>query len=66
MRLLLKRLVLGAAVAAAASGLVSGQQRPDFTGSWVATKDAPAGALSVARGRQASIPNWQRPKKPGK
>ena len=30
------------------------------------TKDAPAGALSVARGRQVSIPNWQRPKKPGK
>jgi hypothetical protein len=39
---------LGAAVAAAASGLVSGQQRPDFTGSWVATKDAPAGMAAAA------------------
>ncbi len=27
------------------------------------TKDTPPGALSVARGRQASIPNWSRPKK---
>jgi bifunctional UDP-N-acetylglucosamine pyrophosphorylase / glucosamine-1-phosphate N-acetyltransferase len=29
----------------------------------VITKDTPAGALSVARGRQATIANWQRPKK---
>jgi bifunctional UDP-N-acetylglucosamine pyrophosphorylase/glucosamine-1-phosphate N-acetyltransferase len=29
------------------------------------TKDTPPGALSVARGKQLSIPNWQRPvKKP--
>ncbi len=27
------------------------------------TKDAPAGALSVARGRQVAIANWSRPKK---
>lgn len=27
------------------------------------TKDTPAGALSVARARQVSIPNWNRPKK---
>jgi len=27
------------------------------------TKDTPAGALSVARGKQVSIPNWERPKK---
>jgi len=30
------------------------------------TKDTPPGALSVARGKQASIANWQRPKKGGK
>jgi bifunctional UDP-N-acetylglucosamine pyrophosphorylase/glucosamine-1-phosphate N-acetyltransferase len=30
------------------------------------TKDTPPGALSVARGKQASIANWQRPKKAGK
>jgi bifunctional UDP-N-acetylglucosamine pyrophosphorylase/glucosamine-1-phosphate N-acetyltransferase len=30
------------------------------------TKDAPEGALSVARGRQVSIPNWQRPVKGAK
>jgi bifunctional UDP-N-acetylglucosamine pyrophosphorylase/glucosamine-1-phosphate N-acetyltransferase len=29
----------------------------------VITKDTPAGALSVARGKQATIANWQRPKK---
>lgn len=29
----------------------------------VITKDAPAGKLSVARGRQATIDGWQRPKK---
>jgi bifunctional UDP-N-acetylglucosamine pyrophosphorylase/glucosamine-1-phosphate N-acetyltransferase len=29
----------------------------------VITKDTAAGALSIARGRQASIANWQRPKK---
>jgi bifunctional UDP-N-acetylglucosamine pyrophosphorylase/glucosamine-1-phosphate N-acetyltransferase len=27
------------------------------------SKDAPAGALSVARGKQVSIPNWKRPRK---
>lgn len=27
------------------------------------TKDTPPGALSVARGKQVSIPNWNRPKK---
>jgi len=27
------------------------------------TKDTPAGALTVARGKQVSIPNWSRPKK---
>jgi bifunctional UDP-N-acetylglucosamine pyrophosphorylase/glucosamine-1-phosphate N-acetyltransferase len=32
----------------------------------VITKDTPAGALSVARGRQATIANWQRPKKAAK
>jgi bifunctional UDP-N-acetylglucosamine pyrophosphorylase/glucosamine-1-phosphate N-acetyltransferase len=26
-------------------------------------KDAPAGQLTVARARQASLPGWQRPKK---
>lgn len=30
------------------------------------TKDTPEGALSVARGRQVSIPNWQRPAKGAK
>ena len=30
------------------------------------TKDTPPGALSVARGKQVSIANWQRPKKAGK
>lgn len=30
------------------------------------TKDTPEGALSVARGRQVSIPNWQRPVKGAK
>src|SRR5690606_4531406 len=29
----------------------------------VITKDAPAGKLTVARGRQATIDGWQRPKK---
>jgi bifunctional UDP-N-acetylglucosamine pyrophosphorylase/glucosamine-1-phosphate N-acetyltransferase len=29
----------------------------------VITKDTPPGALSIARGRQASIAGWQRPKK---
>lgn len=32
----------------------------------VVTKDTPPGALSIARGKQASIPNWQRPRKAGK
>ena len=27
------------------------------------TKDTPPGALTVARGRQVSIANWQRPQK---
>jgi bifunctional UDP-N-acetylglucosamine pyrophosphorylase/glucosamine-1-phosphate N-acetyltransferase len=31
----------------------------------VITKDTPAGALSIARGKQASINGWQRPRKPG-
>lgn len=35
-------------------------------GGSVITKDTPAQALSVARGRQAIIANWQRPKKAGK
>ena len=30
------------------------------------TKDTPAGALSVARGKQVSIPNWRRPVKKSK
>ena len=30
------------------------------------TKDTAPGTLSVARGKQASIANWQRPKKAGK
>jgi hypothetical protein len=47
MRLPLKRFALSAAIAAAASVLVSGRQRPDFTGSWVATKDAPAGIAAA-------------------
>jgi len=29
----------------------------------VITKDAPAGALSVARGKPVTVPNWQRPAK---
>jgi bifunctional UDP-N-acetylglucosamine pyrophosphorylase/glucosamine-1-phosphate N-acetyltransferase len=29
----------------------------------VVTKDAPEGQLTVARGRQVSIPGWQRPVK---
>src|SRR5205085_6479213 len=32
----------------------------------VITKDTPAGALSVARGKQVAIANWQRPKKAAK
>jgi len=32
----------------------------------VITRDAPAGALSVARGKQVSVANWQRPKKAAK
>jgi bifunctional UDP-N-acetylglucosamine pyrophosphorylase/glucosamine-1-phosphate N-acetyltransferase len=32
----------------------------------VVTKDTLPGALSIARGKQASIPNWERPKKAGK
>ena len=30
------------------------------------TKDTPAGALSVARGKQLSVANWSRPKKQAK
>jgi bifunctional UDP-N-acetylglucosamine pyrophosphorylase/glucosamine-1-phosphate N-acetyltransferase len=30
------------------------------------TRDTPPEALSVARGKQLSIANWQRPKKKGK
>ena len=29
----------------------------------VVTRDAPAGELTVARGRQATIPGWKRPTK---
>ena len=43
----LKRFALSAAIAVAASGLASAQQRPDFTGNWVATKDAPAGVAAA-------------------
>jgi bifunctional UDP-N-acetylglucosamine pyrophosphorylase/glucosamine-1-phosphate N-acetyltransferase len=50
--------VLVAPVTVGAGGTVGGGS--------VITKDTPAGALSVARARQASIPDWQRPKKPGK
>ena len=32
-------------------------------GDWQIRCDTPPGALSVARGRQAVIPNWQRPAK---
>src|SRR5205085_3951858 len=32
----------------------------------VITKDTPAGALSIARGKQVAIANWQRPKKGAK
>ena len=47
--------VLVAPVTIGAGGTVGG-------GSTV-TKDTPAGALTVARGKQLSIPNWQRPSK---
>jgi bifunctional UDP-N-acetylglucosamine pyrophosphorylase/glucosamine-1-phosphate N-acetyltransferase len=47
--------VLVAPVTIGAGGTVGG-------GSTI-TKDTPAGALSVARGRQVSIANWQRPRK---
>lgn len=47
--------VLIAPVTIGAGGTVGG-------GSTI-SKDTPAGALSVARGRQASIPNWKRPAK---
>ena len=30
------------------------------------TRDTPPGALSVARARQASVPNWKRPAKAGR
>jgi bifunctional UDP-N-acetylglucosamine pyrophosphorylase/glucosamine-1-phosphate N-acetyltransferase len=32
----------------------------------VVTKDTPPGSLTVARGKQVSIPNWQRPDKKNK
>jgi len=47
--------VLVAPVTIGAGGTVAG-------GSTI-TKDAPPGALSVARGKQVSIANWKRPKK---
>ncbi len=47
--------VLVAPVTLGAGGTVAG-------GSTI-TKDTPAGALSVARGKQVSIPNWKRPQK---
>ncbi len=47
--------VLVAPVTIGAGGTVGG-------GSTI-TKDTPPGALSVARGKQLSIPNWQRPRK---
>ena len=47
--------VLVAPVTIGAGGTVGG-------GSTI-TKSTPAGALSVARGKQVSMPNWQRPKK---
>jgi bifunctional UDP-N-acetylglucosamine pyrophosphorylase / glucosamine-1-phosphate N-acetyltransferase len=47
--------VLVAPVTIGAGGTVGG-------GSTI-TKDTPPGALSVARGRQAVLPNWQRPAK---
>jgi bifunctional UDP-N-acetylglucosamine pyrophosphorylase / glucosamine-1-phosphate N-acetyltransferase len=47
--------VLVAPVTIGAGGTVAG-------GSTI-TKDTPAGALSVARGKQVSIPNWKRPVK---
>ena len=50
--------VLVAPVTLGAGGTVGG-------GSTI-TKSTPAGALSVARGRQVSIANWQRPKKTAK
>lgn len=47
--------VLVAPVTLGAGGTIGG-------GSTI-TKDTPPGALSVARGKQLSIPNWQRPKR---
>ena len=47
--------VLVAPITLGAGGTVGG-------GSTV-TKDAPAGALTVARGKQVSIANWSRPQK---
>jgi len=47
--------VLVAPVTLGAGGTVAG-------GSTI-TKDTPPGALSVARGKQVSIPNWKRPQK---
>ncbi|HNE61130.1 MAG TPA: bifunctional N-acetylglucosamine-1-phosphate uridyltransferase/glucosamine-1-phosphate acetyltransferase, partial [Ottowia sp.] len=48
--------VLVAPVTIGAGGTVGG-------GSTI-TRDTPPGGLSVARGRQAHIANWQRPAKP--
>ena len=50
--------VLVAPVRLGAGGTVAG-------GSTI-TKDTPPGALSVARGKQVAIPNWQRPTKAGR
>ena len=50
--------VLVAPVTLGAGGTVAG-------GSTI-TKDTPPGALSVARGKQVTIPNWQRPTKAGR
>jgi bifunctional UDP-N-acetylglucosamine pyrophosphorylase/glucosamine-1-phosphate N-acetyltransferase len=47
--------VLVAPVTLGAGGTVGG-------GSTI-TKDTPPGALTVARGKQVSIPNWTRPSK---
>lgn len=47
MHLNFKRLLAGATIAAAASALTTAQQRPDFSGTWVATKDAPSGIAAA-------------------
>jgi len=47
MHLNCKRLLAGATIAVAASALTTAQQRPDFSGTWVATKDAPSGIAAA-------------------